>query len=652
MNVRREQSGPGGDHGRFLELLKKQIEANLKTSTHGEQSAPMTKRDMFDLSQFQDEYAFEHSISQYGIQVKSLYHNASPAVLYELALKYEAGSYISDTGALMCSSGVKTGRSPQDKRLVEESTSSDDVWWGRVNIKLSEASYATNRERAIDYLNLQERLYVVDAFAGWDPEYRVRIRVIASRAYHALFMQNMLVMPTKEELKNFEPDFIIYNAGSFPANRYADGITSQTAVLLHFGRGEMVLLGTQYAGEMKKGVFTLMMYLMPKMGQLPLHSSCNVGPDGDVTLFFGLSGTGKTTLSADPRRSLIGDDEHVWTDTGVFNIEGGCYAKCIGLSHEKEPEIYDAIRFGAVLENVCFDIDQRNPDYDDTGVTENTRACYPLQHIPNAITPAVTQTHPTNIILLTCDAFGVLPPIARLTPEQVMYHFISGYTAKVAGTEQGITEPQATFSSCFGAPFLVRHPIVYAEMLADKLKAHNAAAWLINTGWVGGGYGKGSRIKLRYTRAMIDAIHDKALEDVEYETSQIFNLSVPKHVPNVPDDVLMPSRSWANKTEYMKALSKLSQLFVKNFETYADQCPPEVQHAGPVTSGKLPHPPSSSAMAHLQSPQPSRGASPRANETEPHPENFPEDISKGGRLELTGVEGVLNGVHKTKTEVK
>jgi phosphoenolpyruvate carboxykinase (ATP) len=350
---------------------------------------------------------------------------------------------------------------------------------------------------------------------------------------------------------------------------------------MHFRRKEMVILGTQYAGEMKKGILTLMMHAMPMQRQLPLHSSCNVGKDGDVTLFFGLSGTGKTTLSADPNRFLVGDDEHVWTDSGVFNIEGGCYAKVIDLSREKEPEIYDAIRFGAVLENVVFDKRTREVDYHDTSITENTRCAYPLDYIPNACIPAVVKTHPKAIVLLCCDAFGVLPPIAKLTPAQVQYYFISGYTAKVAGTEQGITEPQSVFSACFGAPFLVWHPIVYAEMLAEKLREHNAHAYLLNTGWSGGAYGTGKRINLKYTRKMVDAIHSGSLIDCEYVEMDKFGLQIPTHIDGVPDDMLQPKTTWTDKAAYDETLDKLYGLFRENFVEYADKCPHEVKQAGP-----------------------------------------------------------------------
>merc|ERR1712217_770414 len=423
------------------------------------------------------------------------------------------------------------------------------------------------------------------------------------RAYHALFMQNMLVPPKDSELAEFEKGgearpFIIFNAGVFPCNRQTDGMTSSTSVSVSFKRGEMVILGTQYAGEMKKGVFTVMNYLMPLMPKrdlppaeraLPLHASANIGENNDVSIFFGLSGTGKTTLSADPKRDLIGDDEHVWHTKGVFNIEGGCYAKTIGLTREKEPEIYDAIRFGAVLENVVFDETTSKVDFDDVSITENTRVSSPLEFIPNARLPAKVDYQPKQIIFLTCDAFGILPPISKLSPEQVMYHFISGYTAKVAGTEEGVTEPEATFSACFGAPFLVWHPYVYAEMLAAKLEKYGATAYLVNTGWVGGPYGVGNRCSLKYTRQLIDAIHDGTLAnmpDSEWEEMPIFGLKVPKNgVKDVPKEILRPADAWqqAGKTneEFTKTAKNLAGLFQKNFVEFADKCKDAVKAAGP-----------------------------------------------------------------------
>jgi len=515
---------------------------------------------------------------------KDIKRNLSVPRLYEDALKYEDGTSISSAGALITSSGAKTGRSPKDKRIVEEESSVNDVWWGPVNVKMSEHVFMINRERAVDYLNTRSRLYVFDGYAGWDPAHRIKVRVICARAYHALFMRNMLIRPTEEELENYgHPDFTIFNAGQFPANRYTTGMSSTTSVSINFKKREMVILGTQYAGEMKKGVFTIMHYLMPKKGVLSLHSSANEGPNGDVSLFFGLSGTGKTTLSADPHRNLIGDDEHCWSDTGVFNIEGGCYAKCIDLSEEKEPEIFNAIRFGSVLENVVFHRESRIVDYTDKSLTENTRCAYPIEYIPNAKIPCIAG-HPKNIILLTCDAFGVLPPVAKLTSAQAMYHFISGYTAKIAGTEEGVTEPQATFSACFGQPFLVWHPIKYATMLADKMQHHAADAWLINTGWNGGKYGVGKRISLKYSRAIIDAIHNGELAKAEYETYPVFNLHIPKKVTGVPSEVLNPKKSWlASPEDYDKTLHALAGLFVKNFQLYAGQCTssPEILASGP-----------------------------------------------------------------------
>jgi phosphoenolpyruvate carboxykinase (ATP) len=431
--------------------------------------------------------ASEFSLRQYGIHLPEVVRNPSPARLYEDAVLGERAA-ITSTGALATSSGEKTGRSPKDKRIVDHPRSSRDIWWGNVNIPIDETYFAISRRRAIDFLNSRSRVYAVDGYAGWDPRHRTKVRVLCSRAYHALFMHNMLIRPTADELADFgRPDYVIYNAGEFPAPL----IGSNTTVSISFELGEFVILGTQYAGEMKKGIFTIMNYLMPKRGVLSMHCSANEGREGDVTLFFGLSGTGKTTLSTEPNRRLIGDDEHCWSDGGIFNIEGGCYAKCIHLAPASEPEISAAIRFGTVLENAVFDEQTRIVDYEDAALTENTRASYPIEHIASAKVPCVGG-HPKNIVFLTADAFGVLPPVARLTPEQAMYHFISGYTAKVAGTEVGVIEPEATFSACFGAAFLVWHPTKYAYMLAERMRRHGAQAWLVNTGWTGGPYGIGA----------------------------------------------------------------------------------------------------------------------------------------------------------------
>jgi phosphoenolpyruvate carboxykinase (ATP) len=523
-------------------------------------------------------------LRDYGIRVEDVLHNPAPARLYEDGVAFD-GALITSSGALATTSGEKTGRSPRDKRIVEHAESRDDIWWGPVNQPMSPHSFRINHRRALDYLNTCHRLYVVDGFAGWDPKYRIKVRVVCSRPYHALFMHNMMIRPTPDELEFFgEPDFVIFNAGSFPADPQIEGVSSETSVSLSFEAGELVILGTQYAGEMKKGVFTIMHYLMPKQDVLSMHCSANEGLGGDVSLFFGLSGTGKTTLSADPRRRLIGDDEHCWSNDGVFNIEGGCYAKCIDLSHEKEPEIFSAVRFGTVLENTVQDPDTRAVDFSSAALTENTRASYPIEFIDNAKIPCVGG-HPQNIILLTCDAFGVLPPVSKLTPEQTMYHFISGYTAKVAGTEVGITEPEATFSACFGAAFLVWHPAKYAEMLAERIRAHRAQAWLINTGWSGGSYGSGERIRLAHTRAIIDAIHSGRLNEVETVADPIFALGVPTTCPGCPDELLIPRQTWGDEAAYDAAAKKLAALFHKNFAAYADAASAEIAAAGPrITS--------------------------------------------------------------------
>ncbi|BGP43621.1 Protein kinase C-like 1 [Rhodotorula kratochvilovae] len=518
----------------------------------------------------------------FDMQKIHLKRNAPVAQLYEDAIKYE-GAVIAASGALINFSGKKTGRSPKDKRIVYEETSKDDVWWGAINIQMDEHTFEINRERAIDYLNTRDNVYVFDGFAGWDPKYRIKVRVIASRAYHALFMHNMLIRPTAKELEDFgTPDFTIYNAGQFPANRFTAGMTSQTSVEVNFKRREMVILGTEYAGEMKKGIFSVMHYLQPvKFGNLSLHSSANQGPDGDVSLFFGLSGTGKTTLSADPARALIGDDEHVWSDSGVFNIEGGCYAKCVGLDAEKEPAIFNAIRFGSILENVTYDYATREPNYEDTGITENTRCAYPIEYIDNAMIPCMSPNQPKNVIYLTCDAFGVLPPVSLLDSNQAQYWFLSGYTSKTPGTEDGIAEPTPTFSTCFGAPFIVLHPSRYASMLAQRMSAQGTKCWLVNTGWVGGAFGVGKRCPLKYTRAIIDAIHDGSLAKAEFKTNPVFNLSIPTKVNGVADELLDPEAAWDDKAAYQATVQKLAGMFSKAFERYSNECAPEVVAAGP-----------------------------------------------------------------------
>ncbi len=521
------------------------------------------------------------NLQQYGIEVEQILRNSSVPTLYEIALESEKGSAMSDTGALMVYSGEKTGRSPKDKRIVRHPDSQNNIDWGDINIDLDEHVFLINRERAIDYLNTRDQIFVVDAFAGWDPNYQIKVRVICTRAYHALFMQNMLIMPTAEQLADFgEPDYVIFNGGAFPANRHTSKMTSKTSIDLNLEQKEIVILGTEYAGEMKKGIFSVMNYLMPLSDVLPMHCSSNVGEGDNVSVLFGLSGTGKTTLSADPKRKLIGDDEHCWTDKGVFNIEGGCYAKAIDLSAEKEPDIFNAIRYGTVLENVIYDKETRKVDYTDVSITQNTRASYPIHYIDNIQMPCVAG-HPNHVIFLTCDAFGVLPPVSRLSPEQASYHFISGYTAKVAGTEMGVTEPQATFSACFGAAFMMWHPNKYAELLADKIKKHNATAWLVNTGWTGGAHGVGSRIKLKYTRAIIDAIHNNDFANVETVTDAQFGFEIPTTCPGVPSEILLPKNTWDDKGSYDEVKQKLIGLFQNNFKQFEAQVNPNIVAAGP-----------------------------------------------------------------------
>lgn len=520
-------------------------------------------------------------LKEYGIDVKEILRNSSVPVLYEIGLRNEKGTAISDKGALLVYSGEKTGRSPKDKRIVRHTDSEKNIDWGDINIELDEHTFSINHERAMDYLNTREQLFVVDAYAGWDENYRIKVRIVCTRAYHALFMQNMLIMPTKAELENFgEPDYVIFNAGGFPANRHTTKMTSKTSIDVNLEKKEIVILGTEYAGEMKKGIFSIMNYLMPLQDVLPMHCSANVGEEGDVSVLFGLSGTGKTTLSADPKRKLIGDDEHCWTDDGVFNIEGGCYAKAIDLSAENEPDIYNAIRYGTVLENVVYDPETREVDFSDTSITQNTRVSYPIHFIDNIQIPCMAG-NANNVIFLTCDAFGVLPPVSRLSPEQASYHFISGYTAKVAGTEMGVTEPQATFSACFGAAFMMWHPNKYAELLAKKINKHGAKAWLVNTGWTGGAHGVGSRIKLKYTRAIIDAIQNNDLENVETVIDPEFGFEIPLSCPNVPSELLVPRNTWDDKAKFDTVKEKLVELFQNNFKEFEASVNSDIVAAGP-----------------------------------------------------------------------
>jgi phosphoenolpyruvate carboxykinase (ATP) len=522
------------------------------------------------------------NLQDYDIAVAEVHRNLPPSQLYEHAIRYEKDASIAENGALVAYSGVKTGRSPKDKRIVKHPSSEADVWWGPVNVPLDAHSFVINRERARDYLNTRERLYCFDGFAGWDPKYRIKVRVICSRPYHALFMHTMLIRPTKQELEAFgTPDFVICNAGAFPSNRFTAGFESKTIICLSLEDRELIILGTEYAGEMKKGVFTVANYFAPKRGLLSMHCSATADRrSGRSSLLFGLSGTGKTTLSADPKRDLIGDDEHVWSDDGIFNIEGGCYAKAINLSPETEPDIFQALRFGAVLENVVLE-DDHTVDFTDTSITENTRGAYPIDFIKNSRIPCMAG-HPTDVIFLTCDAFGVLPPVSSLSPAQAMYQFISGYTAKVAGTEVGVKEPSATFSPCFGGPFLVWHPSKYADLLAVKMKQHKARVWLVNTGWSGGGHGQGKRIKLAHTRGILDAIHSGTLADAKTKRDPVFGFDVVTACPGVPSEIFWPRDTWTDKAAYDQAARKLGHLFVANFKQYESGAGAEVRAASPT----------------------------------------------------------------------
>ena len=503
-------------------------------------------------------------LSNLGIQHSNVHVNLSSDALIQLTLETDKSSVLSDTGALIVYSGEKTGRSPKDKRIVLEDSSKDNINWGDVNQPIDPASFNQAKQQAITFFNTCAELFIVDGYAVWDKKNTIKVRIICTKAYHALFMYNMLIRPTEQELANFgTPDYVLYNAGATKADTSIKGISSNTSIQLSFEQKEILIFGTEYAGEMKKAIFSLLNYLMPLNQMLSMHCSANESASGEVSLFFGLSGTGKTTLSADPNRKLIGDDEHIWSENGISNIEGGCYAKAIDLEPQKEPQIFQAIKKGTILENVVYDPATKKVDYTNKSITENTRAAYPIEFIPNAKIPCVGG-HPNHIIFLTCDAFGVLPPISKLNAEQAQYHFISGYTAKVAGTEMGVTEPVATFSSCFGAAFMVWKSTVYAKLLAEKMMQHNTSVWLINTGWIGGGYGVGKRIDLKYTRAIIDAIHENVFDNVAFHTEPYFNLSIPETCVNVPSAILNPIDAWSEKEAYEQQAAKLKTLFENN----------------------------------------------------------------------------------------
>ena len=509
----------------------------------------------------------------------TVWWNLSTPALYEHATARGEG-LIAHLGPLVVRTGQHTGRSPNDKFIVREPGSVDKVWWGKVNRPFDPERFERLYRRVLAYLQ-GKNLYVQDCFAGADPAYRLPIRVVTEYAWHSLFSRNMFIQATPQELAVHEPQFTVLDVPNFHSDPEVDGTHSSVFIILNLARRLVLIGGTQYAGEIKKSVFTLLNYLLPQQRVLSMHASVNVGPQADPAVFFGLSGTGKTTLSADPERTLIGDDEHGWSDHGVFNFEGGCYAKVIRLSRTAEPEIYETTRrFGTVLENVAIDPVARRLDLNDASLTENTRAAYPISHIPNADRTG-RAGHPRTIIMLTADAFGVLPPISRLTPAQAMYHFLSGYTAKVAGTERGVTEPQATFSTCFGAPFMVLPPVTYANLLGEKVAQHGVSVWLVNTGWTGGPYGVGQRMSIAYTRAMVRAVLDGALEGVPTTSDPIFGLAVPTACPDVPAEVLNPRNTWADQAAYDRQALDLAQRFAKNFEQFAADVSPEVLAAGP-----------------------------------------------------------------------
>jgi phosphoenolpyruvate carboxykinase (ATP) len=523
--------------------------------------------------------------SKYGLENHGLYNlnevfwNLPTSRLYEKIIIRGEG-HLSHQGPIVVRTGHHTGRSANDKFVVKEPTTSNDIWWGSTNPPISEELFDQIHKRMTMHLQTND-LYVQDCFVGADRNYRLPVRIITQYAWHSLFARNMFIQPTRGEKANHVPEFTVITAPHFHASPSVDGTNSETFIILNLKKKLILIGGTSYAGETKKSLFTVMNYLMPQKGILPMHCSANIGPTGVSALFFGLSGTGKTTLSADASRTLIGDDEHGWSDDGVFNFEGGCYAKLINLSPVAEPEIYSTTkRFGTILENVSLNSADRMVDLDDDTFTENTRASYHISAIPNASLDGVGG-HPETILFLSADAFGVLPPIAKLTRAQAMYHFISGYTARVAGTERGVTEPIPVFSACYGAPFMPMHPMQYAELLGEKLEKHNSQVWLINTGWIGGPYGIGQRISISYTRAMVNAALDNKLNGVETIKEEFFDLHIPVSCPGVPDSVLNPRSIWPNANEYNKQAEKLAEMFANNFKNFADQTSEKIRKAGP-----------------------------------------------------------------------
>lgn len=524
----------------------------------------------------------DFGLENHGLHnLRVVYWNLPTEALYEEAVFRNEGK-ITRQGPFIVNTGKHTARAANDKLIVREPTTEEHIWWGQYNRPYSPDKFNVLYDRVQGYLQGRD-VFVQDCYAGSDPNYRLPVRIITEFAWHSMFVRNMFLLPeTQEEYRRHVPEFTVIAVPTFNSFPQIDSTQSETVIALNFEQRLCIIGNSGYAGEIKKSIFTIMNYILPLEGVMTMHCSANTGDDGDVALFFGLSGTGKTTLSADPNRRLIGDDEHGWSDEGVFNFEGGCYAKVIALSPTAEPEIYATTRkFGTILENVVYDPVTRLIDLDDDEFTENTRASYPLEYIENAL-PNKRGGHPKNIILLTCDASGVMPPIARLTPDQALYHFISGYTAKVGGTEIGLgEEPEITFSTCFGGPFMVHHPAFYADLLKRKIMRYGVNCWLLNTGWVGGPYGVGKRISIRYTRAMLNAALNGDLLDVDYITDPIFGFQVPRTCPDVPDEVLNPASSWPSQEAYMKRYRGLASRFIDNFKKFADEAPPEVVAAGP-----------------------------------------------------------------------
>ncbi len=546
----------------------------------------MTKYLEFDTPAIKhaEELKSDYGLEHHGFKdLDQVFWNLPEPALIEEAV-FRGEGHLVYGGPFLVYTGKWTARAAQDKYIVYEDTTKDKIWWGEYNRPISPAKYDSINSRLLSYLQGEE-LFVQDCYVGADPRYRMPIRVITDRAWQSFFARNMFVLPrTRDEMRRHIPEFTLIASPSFKVDPRIDGTRTETAMLINFDQRTALVCGSSYGGEIKKTIFTIMNFLKPLEGVMAMHCSANVGrKDNDPALFFGLSGTGKTTLSADPRRNLIGDDEHGWSDYGVFNFEGGCYAKVIRLSAENEPEIYACTRrFGTILENVIYDPASRRIDLDDEIITENTRASYPLSFIDNSVEEKMTDAHPNNVIFLTCDAQGVLPPIARLNMHEAMYHFISGYTSKIAGTEIGLgIEPEITFSACFGAPFMVHHPFHYANLLRRKMEKFNTRCWLVNTGWVGGKFGVGKRISIKHTRNMLNAALEGQLEDVEYRKDKLFGFSVPLTCPDVPAEVLEPANAWGSKDEYWKKYDALASLYIENFKKFAKGVPHEVIQAGP-----------------------------------------------------------------------